>query len=51
MNLQEGIKTLEELKTELSNDFNPSRELSLINTKLEDVIIYINAYKDKLTSK
>lgn len=44
------INKLNELKIEL-NEFENSRELSILKTKCEDLIIYFNAYSDKLIKK
>lgn len=42
------IMDLEKMKEDLNNSFDRSRRLSMLTTKLEDVIIYINVFKDKL---
>jgi hypothetical protein len=46
--LNDYIERIEAIKNDLNDLYGKSRELSILNTKLEDIIIYMEAYKEIL---
>jgi hypothetical protein len=42
------IERIEAIKKDLNDHYGKSRELSILNTKLEDIMIYMEAYKEIL---
>jgi len=42
------IITLMKMQRELNEKYSKSRELSILNTKIEDLMIYLEAYEYKL---
>jgi|WetSurMetagenome_2_1015567.scaffolds.fasta_scaffold613739_2 hypothetical protein len=46
--LNDYIERIEAIKNDLNDLYDRSRELSILNTKLEDIMIYMEAYKEIL---
>jgi hypothetical protein len=49
--MKKYIEKIESIKSELKKEFSVNREFSILNTKLEDLEIYLEAYIPKLIKR